>query len=173
MRHLISVLASGLLLAGCASPPQGEFPSLSKRPFENAEPIQDTAPEPIPVPQQLPSDLASRAASLEARINAANAAFNRGLPAARAKANRARGAARGSENWLAAHTQLSRLDKARSDGVAALAEMDRLVTDQLDDQLRSKLPAYSQLLIPRQALMSDIIQSQNITIDLLTRTIGL
>lgn len=173
MRHLISFLASALLLASCASPPEGEFPSLSKRPFETADPIKEPEPKPVSVPESLPVAMASRVASLEARVNASDAAFNQRLPAARTRANAARGAERNSERWLAAHTQLSRLDKGRSDGVAALAEMDRLVTVQLEDQLRDGLPAYSQLLIPRQARMSEIIQSQNITIDLLTGTIGL
>ncbi len=176
MKQLLTACIYTTLLssvfAGCASPPEGDFPSLAKRPFED-QPVTAPPAAPTPAPQQLPPALAGDMAALEARVTKAAAAFNARLPAARSRANSARGAAPDGESWLAAHAQLSRLDKTRADGVAALAEIDRLVTAQLETQLSNGGPPYSQLMIPRQRRMADIIDRQSAIIDSLSQIIGL
>lgn len=168
---IYTALISGAV-TGCASPPDGDFPSLAKRPFED-QPLAAPPALPAAAPQQLPPALAADMAALEARVTKSAAAFDARLPATRSRANSARGATPNGESWLAAHTQLSRLDKTRADGVAALAEIDRLVTEQLESQLSNGGPAYSQLMIPRQRRMADIINRQSAIIDSLSQIIGL
>jgi len=171
MKQLL-LLVIPILLHGCSSPPEGSFPSLSKRPFETNAPPPETKLQ-APLPTALPGPLSAQIDELESRVQRSASAFQAALPAARSKANAARGAGVNSERWVAAHTQLSRLDRTRADAISAIAEMDQLVTGQLDRELIQGASSYSQLMIPRQRQMGDIVRSQGEILDALARTIGI
>ncbi len=122
-----------LLLAGCAD--QGDIPSLAPRPTEYALSGRPLPPclagEPAATESATPAPPASDA-SLGTRLEALLAEARRGqsefaeiLPAARASAARAGKA--GSEAWIAAQQQVSRLAAARARTVDALADLEALV----------------------------------------------
>lgn len=167
---LLSVMA---ILTACAGPPDGEFPSLAKRPYENTP--TNNSPNIVVSPQAktLPAEVAQQVAALEARVEASDAAFYKGLPAARASSQSARGAPRDSETWLAAHVQISRLDRTRTDGLSAIAQMDKMVSERLERELAGETPYYARLMVLRQQRMTAKAQSQNEIIDSLSIAIGL
>jgi hypothetical protein len=129
------------LLSGCAA--QGPFPSLAPRAVERdltggSAPVgcpDIGAPAPEPPPSTLPPanadpQLGARAAELLAAAQAGQADFAAALPTARAAAEGA-GAA-GTESWVAAQLEISRLEAARARTVDALAELDALAIRRSD-----------------------------------------
>ncbi len=136
-RVSLPVLIAASLIGGCA--PQGRFPSLASRTMERdltggsapvgcpdgeerapAPAAADASPAPVPDPQ-----LAARVAELLTTARAGQSTFADALP--RAKASSARAGAAGSETWIAAQQDISRLEAARARTVDALAELDALV----------------------------------------------
>jgi hypothetical protein len=130
-------LLSGLaLLSACAA--QGPFPSLAPRAVERGLaggsapapcPIESGAAgtaESAPAPAPVPSDpaLRGRVAELLAQARSGQAAFAEILPQAERGVGRA-GAA-GSDAWVSAQQDISRLEAARSRTVDALTELDSL-----------------------------------------------
>ena len=123
------------LLGGCAA--QGPFPSLAPRAVERdltggsapvgCPDVAADAPAPAPAtppPVNLDPQLGARAAELLGAARAGQADFAAALPQARATAEGA-GAA-GTESWVAAQLEISRLEAARARTVDALAELDAL-----------------------------------------------
>ena len=154
-----------LALSACASV-QGEFPSLERRSYESNAPI--TAPESAPpAPVTLSPQLAAKVSSLLARHKAAQESFTRGLNAVQAVAQRASGSKTGSESWVNAHVQLSRLDKARADSVDVLRDFDALMTTEgaVDARLAT-------LLSDAQMPVAAAVEAQNAEISRLSRLIG-
>jgi hypothetical protein len=116
-----------LILAACGTR-EGGFPSLERRSYEADAPI--AAPgDSAAAPFVLSGAFAAKIDALQARHNLAQSAYLRGLPAMQATALKAAGTAPGSEAWVNAHLMLSRLDKMRSDSVAALRDFDGLIAD--------------------------------------------
>jgi hypothetical protein len=115
----------------------------------------------------LPTELTSRVDALNARHRAAQRAFDTDLPSLQSVASRAAGSAAGSEAWVNAHLQLSRLDKARADSVAAVREFDALISEQSDAD-SNLVP----LLTEAQAPVADAVAAQNAEIERLSRLIG-
>ena len=125
------------LLAACA--PQGEFPSLAPRAVERdfagtpAPPCMPPGSKPAappaaaPAAAPVPSDpiLAARVTALVEQGRRGQSSFATQLAGARASSRRA-GAA-GSEAWIAAQQDISRLEAARALTVDALAELDSLL----------------------------------------------
>ena len=123
------------LIGACAA--QGPFPSLAPRAverdlaggsapagcpdFPEAEP---SAPVPTPPIVNPDPRLGARAAELLAAARAGQAGFAEALPPARAAAESA--GAVGTEGWIAAQQEISRLEAARARTVNALAELDAL-----------------------------------------------
>lgn len=157
-----------LLLAGCAGV-EGDFPSLSKRPYETDKAAEEPAANPQPVTTTLPADLRSKTDELLARARKANAAFEAALPAARAAAQSASGSASGSEAWVAAHMILSRAEGARADAVAALGEMDRLIAGERD---KGAAPGLIALLSAPQTQIAALVNEETAEIDRLAAIIG-
>jgi hypothetical protein len=154
-----------VLLAACGTT-EGEFPSLERRPYESKNPV--IAPEaPPPAPVALPADLEAQVDALNARHRAAQAAFARDLPAVQALASQAAGSAPGTERWVNAHLQLSRLDKTRADSVAVVRAFDSLIADQ--GERNSVLVP---LLTDAQRPLADAVAAQNAEIERLSRLIG-
>lgn len=116
-----------LILAACGTR-EGGFPSLERRSYEADAPIaapSDSAAAPF----VLSAEFAAKVDALQARHKAAHRAYLRGLPAVQSTAPQAAGTAPGSEFWVNAHLMLSRLDKMRSDSVAALRDFDGLIAE--------------------------------------------
>lgn len=121
------VLIAALLLAGCATPPEGEYPSLAIRDVERVAGTL-AAPEPPPPAPPLPATL-DRLDALLDQASAAHARFLAAAPRARGTIGAAAGAAAGSENWARAQVALAGLEGARSQAMIALADLDRLYVD--------------------------------------------
>jgi hypothetical protein len=166
--HWASTPALALLLGGCATA-DGAFPSLAKRPFERNNQTQQAPATTAPVTNMLPTSLQNQAGGYVNRTQKAHNAFEASLNAARAAAQAAAGAASGSERWVNAHVMVSRADGARADAVAALSDMDALITQQRGAGAGAGLIA---LLAEQQSRIADILSAEAAEIDRLTKIIG-
>lgn len=160
----LSCLSLIALLTACSTT-EGEFPSLERRSYENNNPIAE--PEAPPAPTVLPEELAAKVDALNARHRSAQAAFAKDLSSVQALASRAAGSAPGTESWVNAHLQLSRLDKARADSVAVAREYDALIAGQGEGDARL-VP----LLTDAQKPAADDVAAQNAEIGRLSQLIG-
>ncbi len=128
-RCAVTVLA--LLALSACNAERSRFPSLAMRPAERAygtgQPVRPT--ENLPLTAQLPggTDLAGRVTGLRDAARAAHSRFLDQHDAALRLAEAARGAAPGTEAWSRATVALAGLASARSEGMVALAELDRLL----------------------------------------------
>lgn len=106
------------------------YPSLAIRPAERAYGTgQTAAPAPSgPLTTQVPAsaNLAARVAALRETALAAHARFAEQQGTASRLADAAKGAAPGTEAWSRAAIALASLESARSQGMIALADLDRL-----------------------------------------------
>ncbi|ASK88784.1 hypothetical protein [Sphingorhabdus sp. SMR4y] len=121
-----------LMLSGCAMQ-DGDFPSLLERPYENA-PVTGEAPAPATAISALPADMQARLGAAVASSRAADIKYRVRLPAVKKLVNAARGAAQSSEAWVVAHMELAALEIERSPSVEALADIDALYREQLEQQ---------------------------------------
>jgi hypothetical protein len=162
---LLACLAPIILLAACGTT-EGEFPSLERRLYESKNPV--IAPEaPIAAPAALNAELATKVGALNARHSAAQAAFAKDLSAVQVLASQAAGSPPGSEAWVNAHLQLSRLDKARAESVAVVREYDVLISEQADSD-----SDFVPLLTDAQTPVANAVAAQNAEIERLSRLIG-
>jgi hypothetical protein len=151
-------------LAGCSTA-EGDFPSLERRPYENNNPVM--VPVATPLPVALPAELTAKIEALNSRHRAAQQAFDTDLPSLQSVASRAAGSAAGSESWVNAHLQLSRLDKTRADSVAVVREFDTLISEQADAD-----SALVPLVTDAQKPIADAVAGQNAEIERLSQLIG-
>ena len=165
--YSLPVIAA-LLLAGC-SLPEGEFPSLAKRPYETSEPVSEPPAEPEQLTTTLPANVAAAVNLLLARHQKAESAFRSNLGGVRKAAQSAAGSAIGSESWASAEVELSRLEVARGDSVAALAELDKLIAEQREQGADSGLLG---LLAEPQSRVAADVGAQTAEIEALARLIG-
>jgi hypothetical protein len=163
----LAAIAS-LTLCGCASA-TGDFPSLAKRPYEKANPVEELAVVET-LTTTLSADLQKQVDALLVRSGVAHAAFQNALPSLRSTIQSAGNPATDSESWANAHTALSRTDSLRADGVAALGEMDRLVAREREKGADSGLIA---LLTAPQHTIAGRVTSENAEVERLTQQIGL
>lgn len=168
-KPIFAATGIALLLSGCASV-EGDFPSLSKRPYETDTPAIEPVESAQPLTTTLPAELRAKTDALLARARKAHAAYEAAMPSARSFAQSASGSANGSEGWVNAHMQLSRADGTRADAVAALGEIDRLIAIERDKGADSGLVA---LLSQPQAQIAAMVNEETIEIDRLARLIGL
>ncbi len=171
IRLSIALILSTLSLAGCSTP-EGTFPSLAKRPFETQVPAAEPASAPVLETTVIPAELSAKIAGLMARHIKAKAAYDAALPAVRLLAHGAAGSPVGSEAWVNAQQQLSRLDKARSDSVAVLGALDELVTGQNDAESKNGSASLLGLIVPYQVGMAEDVAAQTKEIDRLAALIG-
>ena len=155
-------------LGGCANA-SGDFPSLAKRPYEKANPVEEVAVVET-LTTTLSADLQKQVDALLSRSTVAHAVFENALPAVRSTIQSAGNPATGSEAWVNAHTALSRTDSLRADGVAALGEMDRLVAREREKGADSGLVA---LLAAPQQIIAGRVMGENAEVERLTQLIGL
>ena len=163
-RALLVPIGLALLLPGCSTP-AGDFPSLERRPFETKTPVAE--PVAPATPTVLPAPLADKVRAINKRHQAASANFSKALPATQRTAAGAAGRSAGSEVWVNAHLQLSRLDKLRFDSVAALGELDELIADQIDSD-----SAYVELLLEAQKDIAAEIAAQKSEVERMSQLIG-
>jgi len=133
--RMLFALSPALLLPACAS--TGSFPSLAPRPAEfelagRTPPpcIAGAATPAPPAPDSIAASdpaLASRLTALLVEARRGAARFDERLPTARAAV--ARAGASGSDAWILAQEQISRLEAARAPTVDALSELEALVLE--------------------------------------------
>ena len=154
-----------LILAACGTS-EGGFPSLERRSYEADAPMAapgDSAAAPFVVS----AEFAAKIDALQARHTAAHGAYLRELPAVQLTASQAARTSPGSELWVNAHLMLSRLDKMRSDSVAALRDFDGLIAEA--GARDSGLAAH---LTEAQRPVVDDVAEQNAEIARLSKVIG-
>ena len=161
----LAIVVPIILLSACGTT-DGEFPSLERRPYESKGPIpaQEIV---VPAPMTLPAGLAAKVDDLRRRHITAQAIFAKDLPSVESVAAKAAGSSPGSESWVNAHLQLSRLDKARGDSVAVVREFDTLISAQADAD-----SDFVPLLTDAQKPVADDVAAQNAEIERLARLIG-
>ena len=163
-RAILVPLCMALLLPGCSTP-DGDFPSLERRPFETETPVAE--PVAPAAPTVLPAALADKVSTLTNRHQAASASFAKALPNVQRIAAGAASRSAGSEAWVNAHLLLSRLDKMRFDSVAALGEFDGLIGDHIDGD-----SGYVALLVEAQEKIAAEVAAQKAEIERMSRLIG-
>jgi hypothetical protein len=108
-------------LAGCAAQ-SDNYPSLAPRPIERLSLAEPSHPAP-PAAVADPAAVARYTPQIE-QARAADVDFRRVLGEERATLVKGRGAAQGSDAWLAAQVSLSRIETARGPVAKALADLD-------------------------------------------------
>ena len=127
-RSALILSLTALSLSACAAE-KGAYPSLARRP---AERVTGTVPVASPTPEApAPADPATlgKLDSLVTQARAADTAFRAQEGRTRAAVSAASGSAPGSEAWSVATVALSQLETSRSQGMLAMAELERLYTD--------------------------------------------
>ncbi len=130
---LILVPIVGLSLSACAMQ-SGDFPSLSKRAYEDDPAIEGSVAPAASEMEVLPTALRNLVDAAVRQSNAAHQAFLADLPKVKESVSAARGAAQSSESWVVAQVQLSSLEMDRSPSVWALADIDALYMERLDKE---------------------------------------
>ncbi|RDV05944.1 hypothetical protein DXH95_00340 [Sphingorhabdus pulchriflava] len=165
--HSLPVIAA-LLLGGC-SLPDGEFPSLAKRPYETDNPVVEPPAESEQLSTALPEELAGLVDQMMARHQRAESAFRGALGRTRQLVQSAAGSATGSESWAVAQVELSRLDSLRGDSVAALSDLDALISAQREKGIDSGL---LRLLDRPKSVIANDVAAQAAEIEALSRLLG-
>ena len=128
IRKLFALPLATLLVAGCATPGDGRYPSLDIRDVERAEgQFEPVATEQLVVPPvevKLDGDLTQTLAALVTQAEQAHGDFMGALPAAERSVRAGRGAAVGSDAWGTAQVALAVLDSDRSNITIALGQLD-------------------------------------------------
>lgn len=119
-----------LLALGACNADRSRYPSLAIRPAERAYGTGQEAISsqslPLTVEQPGMADLAARVAALRLAAFEAHARFTEQQGTAARLAQAARGQALGTNAWSQAAIALASLESARSQGMVALADLDRL-----------------------------------------------
>lgn len=169
---LAALAGSTLVTAACAD--RDRFPSLARRPAERAYGTALPAPGPTPDAQApLPADatLVAQIAALTSQARKADAKFLARRPAAERAVAAAHGAAVGSDSWSAAQIALAELDSARSEGMVAMADLDRLLViaaQAAADSARGDIDA----IAPAHTGVNDLMNSEMATLNALRARIG-
>ncbi|QTD55075.1 hypothetical protein [Parasphingorhabdus cellanae] len=127
------VPALGLSLSACAMQ-SGDFPSLSKRAYEDGTAIDEPVAPSAQEIDALPAALKKAVDAAVRQSNAAHQVFLADLPKVKQTISAARGASPSSESWVVAQMQLSSLEMDRSPSISALADIDSLYMQRLDQE---------------------------------------
>jgi len=158
---LLLVPILGLSLSACAMQ-SGDFPSLSKRPYEDVPAIDDAAAPPPPQIAALPATLKKAVDAAVRQSNTAHQAFLASLPKVKQSVSAARGAAPSSESWVVAQVQLSSLEMDRSPSVSALADIDSLYFQRLDQEFTGEQKGAAALIaLSRQQIEAQVSKQQS------------
>jgi len=154
------------LLVGCAD--FVKTPSLLPRPIEtraNTPPIEPTAVTPGPID----AALGRRIEALLADARSGDSAFTRAEREGGGAIAAGRGAAEGSERWLAAEQARSALSAARQISAAALSEIDSLLTEQVNQATGNAALGGVAELTAAQSEADAIVARQTARLDALRR----
>ncbi len=154
----------GLSLSACAMQ-SGDFPSLSKRPYEDIPAIDETVAPPSPQIGSLPVALKKAVDAAIRQSNAAHQAFLADLPKVKQSVSAARGASPSSESWVVAHIELSSLEMDRSPSVSALADIDLLYLQRLDQEFSGEDKGAAVLIAKSREQIEAQVSSQQVEID--------
>ncbi|MEJ7934689.1 hypothetical protein WG907_10515 [Sphingobium sp. AN558] len=161
LRRLLPSLV--LLISGCAGAPQN-YPSLARRPIEDAPMAKPAAPAPpAPADPALAADLAR----LIAQADAGRAAFDKAYPTAEKAARAASGSAVSSDAWVAAQAAISTLEAARNDSVSALASLDILYVERNNAIADGKAKGGTEAIEAARTAALAAVDSQNDRVDAL------
>ena len=161
LRRLLPSIA--LFLSGCAGTLTG-YPSLAKRPIENAP--MGEAPVPA-APVEVDSALQAQVDRLAAQAQAGSAAFDKAWPAADRAVRAAAGSAVSSEAWVSAQQAMSALEAARNDSVSALASLDTLYVERSNALAEGKARGSTGQIDAARTAALAIVDSQNDRLDAL------
>lgn len=121
-----------IALAGCEGQ-SGGYPSLAPRPIEQLSLAEPNRPS-SPVAAAPDAAAARQYAPLVEQARKADVDFRQVMEEERGALGRSRGAAQGSDTWLAAQEALSRIETARGPVAKALADLD-VARSSLDPQM--------------------------------------
>ncbi|MEP2990183.1 MAG: hypothetical protein ABJN65_14475 [Parasphingorhabdus sp.] len=162
-KSAISLLTM-IAVSGCAMQ-TGDFPSLSKRPYENGPAIESPAPVSRPMATGLPASLQTAVNQAIVKSNAAHKKFLENLPGVK---NRVRAAGRSSissESWVVAQMDLAALELIRSPSVTALADMDALYLQRLNAEFEDAQPGGAQIVARNRNQIEAQVKAQQDAID--------
>ncbi len=160
----------GLSLSACAMQ-SGDFPSLSKRPYEDGPAIDDAATPPPAQMGALPAALKNAVNAAVQQSNTAHQIFLKDLPKVKQSVSAARRAAPSSESWVVAQMELSSLENDRSPSVSALADIDSIYMQQLDQEFTSDEKGGAALIAKFRDAIEGQVASQQVEIDKLKSVI--
>lgn len=161
---LILVPIVGLSLSACAMQ-SVDFPSLSKRAYEDDPAIDGSVAPAASEMEVLPTALRNLVDAAVRQSNAAHQAFLADLPKVKESVSAARGAAQSSESWVVAQMQLSSLEMDRSPSVSALADLDSLYMQRLDQEFTGEEKGAATLIAKSRQQIEAQVSSQQDEID--------
>ena len=149
------------LLAGCATLPAPNAPSLLPRAIETRS---DAVPVATIAPPTVDAAFDPRIAERVAAVTTAAKAFDSAEPALSPKITRARGAVQGSERWLDAQSAFGELQQLRTATDGAMADLEALAIERASAGL---LPypaldaaiAAAQVTLDRQAAIENRLRA--------------
>lgn len=164
------LLVIPFLLSACAMQ-EGDFPSLSKRPFEDNPVDSDSLNDSDPVMQTLSGPLQNAVSASVRQSQAAHDAFLNDLADVEKAVADAGGAVPSSESWVVAQMKLSSLEVSRSPSVSALADIDALYLERLGQELDDSQPGGAALIAQSRDRIFGQVTSQQNKIDQLRASI--
>lgn len=153
------LLVIPFLLSACAMQ-EGDFPSLSKRAFEDKPVDSSDTAGPGPALQTLPGSLQDSVNASVQQSEVAHNAFLNDLADVEKAVTEAEGAAPSSESWVVAQMKLSSLEMSRSPSVSALADIDALYMEQLARELEVSQSGGATLIAKSRDQISDQVTAQ-------------
>lgn len=159
------VLIVTVMLSGCAMQ-QGDFPSLQKRPYEDAL-VVDEPEVPVTTISALPADVQGNLSAAVAMSAAAHDRFQARLPLVRKRVDAARNAAVSSESWVAAQMELAALEIQRSPSVEAMADIDAIYRMQLERETAEGQSGGATLIATQRDAVQAQVDRQQADIDAL------
>ena len=143
----------------------GDFPSLSKRPYEDG-PAIDEAATPLPAKMEtLPAALKNAVDGAVRQSETAHQAFLQTLPKVERSVSAARGAAPSSESWVVAQMLLAALETDRSPSVSALADIDSIYMKRLDQEFTGEEKGAAALIAESREKIEAQVSSQQREVD--------
>lgn len=164
------LLVIPFLLSACAMQ-EGDFPSLSKRPFEDKPVDSGSLTDSDPVMQTLSGPLQNAVSASVRQSQTAHDAFLNDLADVEKAVAEAGGAAPSSESWVVAQMKLSSLEVSRSPSVSALADIDALYIERLGQELDDSQPGGAALIAQSRDRISGQVTAQQNKIDQLRASI--
>lgn len=143
---------------------EGNFPSLAKRPFEDA-PTAVVPPSVQTIVSALPPELQTTVDEVVAMSNAAHSQFLNNLPGVERRVGLARGSAISSESWVVAQMDLAALEMVRTPSVTALADIDALYIERLNSEFEQDSFGGGAIIAEKRNQISAQVERQQDAID--------